>query len=135
MRLWNERTPKRLTRLGIFLALVVLVCWFTMIRMPLKSYRGPLPPLTAEQAELRDELRQHVQKLAGDIGERNTYTPRALHAAADYIEVTFTNAGLGVTRQSFTAMGERCDNLITEIGGSTSANEIVVVGGHYDSVQ
>jgi len=106
-----------------------------MIRMPLKSFRGPLPTLTSAQATLRDELQRDVQKLAGEIGERNTYTPRALHAAADYIEARFTNAGLMVTRQSYTAMGERCDNLITEIRGSTRANEIVVVGGHYDSVQ
>ena len=106
-----------------------------MIRMPLKSFRGPLPVLTAAQAALRDELRRDVQKLAGEIGERNPYVPRALHAAANYIEASFTNAGLTFTRQSFTAMGERCDNLITEIRGTTRANEIVVVGGHYDSVQ
>jgi len=135
MRLWNERTPKRLIRLAIFLTLVILGCWFTMIRMPLKSFRGALPVLTPEQAVLRDELQRDVQKLAGEIGERNTYTPRALHAAADYIETCFTNAGLAVTRQSYIAMGERCDNLITEIPGSSRAKEIVVIGGHYDSVQ
>jgi hypothetical protein len=135
VRLWDSRTPKRLTRLAVFLGLAVIVCWFSMIRMPLKSFRGPLPPLTSEQAALREELQRDVQKLAGDIGERNTFTPSALHAAADYIEARFTNAGLAVTRQSFTAMGERCDNLITEIPGSTRRQEIVVVGGHYDSVQ
>lgn len=135
MRLWDQRTPKRLLRLALVLALSVLACWFTMIRMPLQSHRGPLPPLSAAQATLRDELQRDVQKLAGEIGERNTYTPRALHAAADYIEASFTNAGLTVTRQSFTAMGERCDNLITEIAGATRRQEIIVVGGHYDSVQ
>ena len=135
MRLWDNRTPKRLGGLAIFLALVVFVCWFAMIRMPLKSFRGPLPPLSPEQAVLRDELQRDIRKLAGEIGERNTYTPRALSAAADYIEASFTNAGLKVTRQSFTAMEVRCDNLITEIPGSTRRHEIVVVGGHYDSVQ
>ena len=135
MRLWDKKTAKRLGLLAIFLGLVILLCWFTMICMPLKSFRGPLPPLTAEHVALRDELQRDVEKLAGEIGERNVYLPKALHAAADHIETCFTNARLAVTRQSFTAMGEHCENLITEIPGTTRPGEIVVVGAHYDSVQ
>lgn len=31
-------------------------------------------------------LRAHVETLAVDIGERNVFQPKALHAASDYIE-------------------------------------------------
>ena len=36
-----------------------------MIRMPGQSHQGPLPPLTDEQRALEQELRSHVQTLAG----------------------------------------------------------------------
>ena len=134
MRLWDKNTRKRLAWLGSFLVIALVVCWITMIWMPLKSFRGPLPPLDADQTALRDELKKHVEKLAGDIGERNILTLKALNDAADYVAASFGEAGLQVTRQTFTANGVKCDNLVTEIPGSTLANEIVVVGAHYDSV-
>src|SRR5438093_12793423 len=79
VRLVTRSACKRLTILFALLAASVFWCWWSMIRMPLKSFAGPLPPLTAEQIRLRDELRAHVEKLAGDIGERNAGCwPRAL---------------------------------------------------------
>jgi Zn-dependent M28 family amino/carboxypeptidase len=106
-----------------------------MIRMPGRSYRGPLPPLSAEQVSLRDELRRHVEKLAGEVGERNAgYRPKSLTAAADYVESCFAAAGFRVERQTFEAEREQCHNLIVEIPGGTKREEIVVVGAHYDSV-
>ena len=35
---------------------------------------------------LTDRLRKHVERLAGDIGERNLFVPDALQRAAQYIE-------------------------------------------------
>jgi Zn-dependent M28 family amino/carboxypeptidase len=135
MKLWDKRALKRLGWLFAAIVVIVVVCWFAMIRMPLRSHSGPLPPLSPEQAALRDELKTHVTKLAGELGERNVYTPRTYAAAANYIEQTLTHSSLRVTRQCFVAMGERCDNLIVEIPGTTRAKEIIVVGAHYDSVQ
>lgn len=130
-------TPSALKRLAVLILVLgglVGGCWWQMIRMPLKSFRGPLPALTPEQTGLRDELRRHVEKLAGEIGERNVYQPRRLHAAADYVEGVFTNIGYRVVRQSYIAMGETCDNLEAALPGTGRSNEIVVVGAHYDSV-
>jgi Zn-dependent M28 family amino/carboxypeptidase len=135
MKLITRFALKRLAFLFLLLGVIVWCFWWTMIRMPGKSFRGPLPPLTAEQTALRDELRRHVLKLAGEIGERNVYLPKELAAAADYIEAALTNAGHRVSRQGFTAMGELCQNLEVEIRGTTRPEEIVVVGAHYDSVQ
>ena len=78
-----------------------------MIRMPGRSFGGALPALSREQSTLRDELQRHVQKLGGDIGEHNVYIPKALRAAADYCEEQLRAAGLTVTRQSFTVLGDR----------------------------
>lgn len=90
--------------------------------------------LSPAQEALSVELRQHVEKLAGEIGERNVYLPKKLAAAADYIESTLANAGHKVARQSYPAGGESCDNLEIEVLGSVWPEEIVVIGAHYDSV-
>jgi Zn-dependent M28 family amino/carboxypeptidase len=104
-----------------------------MIAMPGKSHQGPLPPLTAKQAELAAALRRDVVELAERIGERNTRRHAALQKAADYVEKELSAAGK-VARQSYQADGKTCDNLEVELRGTTSPDEIVVVGGHYDSV-
>ena len=135
MKLVTRPALKRLAFLFVLLGVIVLCFWWAMIRMPGRSFRGPLPPLTAAQTVLRDELRRHVEKLAGEIGERNVYLPKKLAAAADYIEATFTNAGHTVARQSYVVSGETCHNLEVEIRGASRPEEIVIVGGHYDSVQ
>lgn len=134
MQLVTRRALKRMLILFPILALAVLVCWSSMIRMPGRSFRGPLPPLTASQTALRDELEACVTKLGGDIGERNVFNMAKLNAAADYIETVFTNAGHQVSRQSYVVDGETCYNLEVEIRGTSRPEEIVVVGAHYDSV-
>jgi hypothetical protein len=134
MRMLTRSAVKRLAVLFAVLAVVIICCGAIMIRMPLKSFRGELPPLTQEQTALRDELRAHVQKLAGDIGERNVFQIRKLNAAVDFIEAVFTNAGFVVKRQTYKIDTDDVHNLEVEIQGSTLSNEIVVVGAHYDSV-
>lgn len=134
MQLLTRSALKRLAVLSVVLGGFILWAGWTMIRMPLKSFSGPLPPPTAEQARLRDDLRAHVEKLAGEIGERNVYRPAQLRAAADYIEEVFAEAGYTVTRQTYIVDGETCANLEAELPGATLRDEVVVVGAHYDSV-
>jgi Zn-dependent M28 family amino/carboxypeptidase len=134
MHLVTRPALKRLLVLFSVLAVLVVGCWWTMIRMPLRSFRGPLPPLSAQQTALRDELRAHVEMLGGKVGERNVFRTAGLKAAVRYIEETFTNAGFKVQRQSFTVSGELCHNLEVEIPGTTHPAEIIVIGAHYDSV-
>jgi hypothetical protein len=134
MRLLNRAALKRLIILFAILALLILAGWWSMIRMPLKSFAGPLPALTSAQEAVRDGLRRHVEKLAGEIGERNVFKPKKLPAAADYIEGVFTNAGFKVTRQGYEVYRETCHNLVAEVVGQQHREEIVVAGAHYDSV-
>jgi Zn-dependent M28 family amino/carboxypeptidase len=105
-----------------------------MIRMPGESYRGVLPPLTGEQAALGDELRQNVEALAGRIGERNLLRYGNLVAAGELVERLLTESGYAVERQEYIVEGRTCVNLAAEIPGADRRREIVVVGGHYDSV-
>ena len=105
-----------------------------MIRMPGKSYDGPLPPLTETEAALRDALRQDVETLAGEIGERNVFCYSKLVAAAEFIERAFADARCTVRREGFEAADQMCYNLEATITGVDQPDEIVVVGAHYDSV-
>jgi hypothetical protein len=104
-----------------------------MIRMPGKSYSGPLPALTDSQAALADELQREVTVLAGEIGPRCLTFPEALEKSAQHIEDELTKAGFVVQRQEFEVHGQTCANVIAEIPGKTRSSEIVVVGAHYDS--
>jgi len=66
--------------------------------------------------------------------EHNVWHWSALEEAAQYIERAFAGTGYVVAAQRFeTAMGE-VRNIEVEILGDTRADEIVLVGAHYDSV-
>lgn len=106
-----------------------------MIPMPGQSHQGPLPPLTDGQRMLEQELRSHVQMLAGQIGERNVFCHDKLVMAADYIRTTLSGFGYEVKRQSYEVGGFGCENVEAEVRGSLRPDEIIVIGAHYDSVQ
>ena len=114
----------------VVVAVLVLLWWFGM-RMPGKnvSKAGPLSP---DEIVLGEELRANVQKLAGEIGERNMWHYAQLNAAADFIEDSFSQAGLQTRRDSYDMRGQTCHNIEAEIPGAQP--EIILVGGHYDSV-
>ena len=42
--------------------------------------------MNGEKQGLTHRLQMHVERLAGDIGERNVFAPEALQRAAAYIE-------------------------------------------------
>jgi hypothetical protein len=133
-RLVSRAAVIRLGVAAILLAFLTPCAWWSMIRMPGESYRGDLPPLTGEQAALSAELRQYVEALAGRIGERNLRQYRNLVDAAETIEQALADCGYAVERQEYDVEGRTCVNLAAEIPGADRPEEIVVVGGHYDSV-
>jgi Zn-dependent M28 family amino/carboxypeptidase len=55
-------------------------------------------------------------------------------AAADFLEASFAQAGYKVQRQGYTVDKQTYYNLEVEIPGTQRADEIVIIGGHYDSV-
>jgi len=128
MRIIGSR--RRLTFLLLVIAAVAAIIWLVMIRMPGKNFEGPTSSLSAEEESLRIELKNHVEKLGGEIGERNLSRYPELMAAADYIEGQF--AGWKVRRDSYQIQGKTCANIEAEKPGRVP--EILLVGAHYDSV-
>jgi Zn-dependent M28 family amino/carboxypeptidase len=89
-----------------------------------------------EQASSTTErLRSYVQTLAGTIGERNVFRPRALQAAADFIESEWRAQGYPVESQAFEAEGVRCANLVATRTGAVWPDRLLLIGAHYDTVR
>jgi len=109
--------------------------WYGMIRMPGKSFSGVIPPISPDEQVLEQEMRAHVFKLAGEIGERNVFHYNKLVQAAEYIRSTFQHAGYEVRRQEYQVLGQVCENIEVEVKGTTKPEEIILVGAHYDSVK
>jgi Zn-dependent M28 family amino/carboxypeptidase len=92
--------------------------------------------MSASSAEdLAARLQSHVETLAGTIGERNVYRPKALAAARDYIEATWRGQGYQVSAQEYQVDGVTCANLEAGRAGAGRSDEILLLGAHYDSVR
>ena len=102
-----------------------------------KSSRSTTRP---DIASLSTELRQSVTHLAGTIGERNCWHPDKLALAADWIELQFKQMGYATRRVAVLVPGDPylCKaqvvyNIEATKPGRENANEILVIGAHYDS--
>lgn len=131
---FNRAALLRLTILAMILSILISWGWFAMIQMPGESFRGSLPPLTPQEVALRNTLRQALDKLAGEIGQRHYLSYKNLTAAADFLKSSLAQAGYQVQQQGYTVDSQTYYNLEVEIPGTDRADEIVIVGGHYDSV-
>src|SRR5438093_13650990 len=95
--------------LRLVLDLVAIFCgvalvWWIMIRMPGTNVSRSAA-LSAEETVLRGELQRDVEKIAGEIGERNLSRYTALNQAADFIERSFLEAGLQPRRNTYRVHG------------------------------
>jgi len=90
--------------------------------------------MNGEKQAVAHRLRMHVERLAGDIGERNVFVPTALERAAIYIEDEWRKSGYAVERLEYDVSGIRCANLVAVRKGSACQGEILLLGAHYDSV-
>ena len=116
------------------LFLIVLpVCWLLwyMMSMPGLSFHGPMAAPTADERAMADRMFAHVRTIASV--EHNTQHPQALADAANYIEAQLAGMGYPVSLQPFESGDGPVRNIEVEIKGSRKAQEIVVVGAHYDS--
>lgn len=124
----------RLGILALLLAAVVVYCWATMIKMPGQSYAGAIEPWTQEDEETAASLRAVVEQLAGTIGPRNLDRLDAYRSAQKFIEESFESVGYAVRRQEYEVEKVPVYNLEVEVRGTTRAEEILVIGAHYDTV-
>jgi hypothetical protein len=118
-------------RITIAVVAVFALLWWFGVRMPGKNI-STAAPLSPEDINLRAELKSDVQMLAGEIGERNMAHYGQLNAAADFIEDSFSRAGLHPRQDSYEVRGQACHNIEAEIPGTRP--NVVLIGAHYDSV-
>lgn len=105
------------------------------MRMPGKSYQGPIVPLDQHGRMVLQGLQTHVNELAGRIGERNlTCYPKLLETGS-YVRGAFQGMGYEVESQEYGVGEYRCENLEVEVPGTRIPEEIILVGAHYDSVK
>nr|WP_293104958.1 M28 family peptidase [Okeania sp. SIO2F4] len=105
-----------------------------MLKMPGESYSGLLPRLTEAETSLKYSLEENLYKLAVEIGERNYSNYSQLIDTANFLASEFSKCNYQVRRQSYQVDTQIFENLEVEIQGSYQPEQIVVVGGHYDSV-
>ena len=106
--------------------------WY-MVMIPGTSYSGALKPLTGDERDIAQNLREHVTVIASR--EHNVFRLPLLDQAAQYIENAFDKAGYHlVAAQRFMAGPAPVRNIEVEVKGGSRASEIVIVGAHYDSV-
>ncbi len=123
-------------RSGCYLVLLFALITFvqcTMFNMPESSFEEPPPALTEPQRDLRDRLQAHVRTLAGEIGDRNVFSPESLDRARRYILDQWTQMGFSPKEREFSVHNHPVANLEVEIEGATHPEQIVVIGAHYDT--
>jgi Zn-dependent M28 family amino/carboxypeptidase len=128
-RMWSHFAA---TLLLITLAMGGFVLYMTA--MPGASFLSALPPLSAEETEIKANLTRYVADVAGEIGERNVIAYTPLQKTAQYIEDHLKKLGYDAKSQEYVVQMRKVRNLIVEIPGGARANEIVVIGAHYDTV-
>lgn len=123
----------RISSAAFALAVAAGTIWvLRMTQMPLRSYTGPLPPLSSEQIELRDRLIADVKYLTANIGERNIQHVGSLQASVDYLRSSLQQTGYEVVEHPYPVGGTVAANVEAFLVGADPTT--VVVGAHYDSV-
>jgi len=90
--------------------------------------------MAIDREQIEANLRQHVDRLAGQIGVRTLKHPGTMEATAQYIEDVWADVGWAVRREHFDAIGDPAMNLVVEKAGAKRPEEIVLLGAHYDTV-
>jgi len=113
-------------------AMISLAVGYSIV-FPRQPFKGPLPPLTAEERDLAGRLKTHVRAIASK--SHNVQHYKALLAAADYIERTLAGLGLEPVSQVYEVAGRSVRNIEVVLGPAPPkrVDATYVIGGHYDS--
>jgi hypothetical protein len=114
-------------------AVAIAAFFYYMTVVPGRPHTGPLPPLTAAEAETAARLRTHIEAIAR--GPRNLFHYAALEKAAQYIETELGALGYRPAPQIFEVAGRTVRNIEATIEALDPAKSrgTIVVGAHYDS--
>lgn len=132
----------------------VLLCLFTgavalsaaaitgSVKMPGKSYEGARPAADEDTLQIEARLRKDLTRLSVDIGPRPQWDKEKLGQAVAFIKKEMEACGgeSEIAVQKFTWDNLEFENVELTIKGQSKngrslADEIIVVGAHYDSVE
>jgi Zn-dependent M28 family amino/carboxypeptidase len=88
-----------------------------------------------DKNQIESNLRLHVDRLAGLIGPRYLRRPKTITATIGYIEGQWASMGYQSSRECYDALGDQATNLMVNLAGTKRADEIIVLGAHYDTVE
>ena len=86
--------------------------------------------LEATQAQLK----QHLQVLTEDIGERSVRIPANLSKTADYIQDFYRGIGIEARLEPYDYQGIEVANVVAEVSLGRGSAKRILIGAHYDSV-
>lgn len=113
---------------------VSLTFWFLLLDMPGRSHAGPLPPLIEAERQAARTMETDVRMLAGEIGPRAFEDYAVLTSAGEWVAERLRQAGHDVEPHQYEIEGKSYVNYVAELPGSERADEIVIVGAHYDTM-
>ena len=85
--------------------------------------------------EIFKRARDHVYFLSKDLGERSLREYDNLNHAGYYIKDYISEFGYHAHEEKYEVEGKDVANIIVEIPGTDLANEIIIIGAHYDTVE
>ena len=115
--------------------LIAMTLWLTVAPSTLCGQEERKTIRVLPDDTTQDRLRNTVMHLSETIGERNLTKPKKLEQTVEYLTKEFDAIGYTVTKQTFQVLGLDCHNLVVEKMGGDKANEIILVGAHYDSAE
>lgn len=128
---WIIRSALGIVGLLVAALLSAFMLLYFMTSMPGARMESPLPKPTPAQALLANSLNNHVDILATVVGPRHGGLPDSLDRAGDYVTNQFRNFGYAPEEIRFG--DDRFRNIQATLPGTDRADEILVVGAHYDS--
>jgi acetylornithine deacetylase/succinyl-diaminopimelate desuccinylase-like protein len=119
----------------LFYGAILWGAWWWMLWTPGHEGVPLIKALNADESGFEREVRNDINFLAGNIGERNLPDKaEELEQAAAFIDRSMNLVGYQPRSHWYTVLGTKCRNVIAEIRGTNRPEEVVIVGAHYDSV-
>jgi len=119
--------------LAFLIIILVLVVVLKLTSFGWRFFKPQSSPATQGTKELKERLKDHVVTLSDRIGDRSVFRYEQLQEAAGYISDQLRSIGYELIFQEYTVYNKRVANIIATKKGSHRADEVIVVGAHYDT--
>ena len=113
--------------------LIILYFLFSLVKV---RYKGSRKDKNFEKVRVVEPgtLYYHIHHLSDTIGARSIFQPEKLQQTEKYIISFLENLDFDPVRQPYTYKGEEVANIIVTIPGKKYADEVIIIGAHYDTV-